>query len=79
MKSYIASFRKKDGSVRMMNFARLKDLPPGFLNDKVKGKKPPVLNEGAELVWDLDTNEFRVFNWNTILGEAQEKEVNFVL
>jgi hypothetical protein len=79
MKSYLANFRKKDGSLRNMHFAKLKDLPPGFLDAKVKGKKPPVLNEGAELVWDLDAQEFRVFNWNTALGEIQEKEVNFVL
>ena len=79
MKTYRATFRKKDGSIREMFFAKLKDLPPDFLAGKVKGKGPPPLKEGAELVWDLDVNEFRIVNWTTILGEVQEKELNIVL
>lgn len=79
MKTYYASFRKKDGSMRLMHFIKLKDLPPGFLDSKVKGKKPAVLSEGTELVWDLDTQDFRVFNWNTVLGTVREADEKIVL
>jgi hypothetical protein len=79
MKSYNATFRKKDGNLREMNFAKLKDLPPEFLSGKVKGKSAPPLKEGHELVWDLDVKEFRIVNWTTIIGEVKEEEINFVL
>lgn len=75
MKSFIATFRKKDGSIRKMNFAKLKDLPPEFLAGKVKGKSAPQLKEGHELVWDLEINEFRIVNWTTLIGDIEEKEI----
>jgi len=79
MKTFRATFRKKDGSIREMFFAKLKDLPPEFLAGKVKGKSSPPLKEGTELVWDLDLNEFRIVNWTTVLGDVDEKEENIVL
>lgn len=79
MKSYKGSFKKKDGSVREMNFAKLKDLPPEFLAGKLKGSKPAKLTEGSEVVWDLDAKDFRVFNWNSVLGDVKESDINFVL
>jgi hypothetical protein len=29
-----------------------------------------------ELVWDLDTSAFRMFNWKTVDGEIAEIEVD---
>ena len=60
-----------------MNFVRLNDLPEAFLSGKIKGTgKQRTLNEGQEVVWDLDNNGFRVFNWKTIVGEAVTNNVN---
>jgi hypothetical protein len=80
MKVYNATFRKKDGTLREINFAELKDLPAGFLAGKIKGNSgPPPLKDGLRLVWDVDLNEFRIFNMTTVIGEVVEKEINFVL
>ena len=80
MKAYNATFRKKDGTLREINFLQLKDLPPGFLAGKIKGNSgPPPLKENYQLVWDIDNNDFRVVNMTTVIGEVKEIEVNFPL
>lgn len=80
MTGYNATFRKKDGTLREINFVQLKDLPPGFLAGKIKGNGGvPTLKEGYQLVWDTDVNEFRIFNMTTVVGDIKEKEINFVL
>ena len=33
--------------------------------------------EGSELVYDIEYNGFRVFNWNTVQGTVTEGIVNF--
>ena len=66
MKAYKGTFKKKNGESRDMVFARLLDLPEKFLETKVQGagseQKYP---DGMELVWDLEADSFRVFNWNS--------------
>jgi hypothetical protein len=80
MKSYRATYKKKNGDVRNMHFAKLNDLPNQFVSDKIKGgNQQHNLDEGMELVWDLDANGFRIFNWKTVEGAVKEEEVNFVL
>ena len=75
--AYRATFTKANGENREMNFVRLNDLPEAFLHGKIKGTgKQRTLNEGQEVVWDLDNNGFRVFNWKTIVGEAVTNNVN---
>tara|TARA_Y200000002_G_C22535909_1_gene601819 strand:+ start:550 stop:795 length:246 start_codon:yes stop_codon:yes gene_type:complete len=77
--SYTATFVKANGENREMNFIRLNDLPETFLNGKIKGNGAQrTLNEGQEVVWDLDNSGFRVFNWKTIVGEATtaDRELN---
>ena len=67
---YNATFVKKDGSERNMTFVKLNDLPKEFLDDKIKGvERKNSLTEGQEVVWDVDRSGFRVFNWNTLVGE----------
>ena len=74
--SYTATFVKSNGDNRQMNFVRLNDLPETFLSGKIKGNGAQrTLNEGQEVVWDLDNNGFRVFNWKTIVGEAVTNNV----
>lgn len=80
MKSYHATYVKKNGDVRNMHFAKLKDLPNQFVSDKIKGgNQQHNLEEGMELVWDLQNKGFRIFNWNTVEGAVKEEDVEFVL
>lgn len=64
---FTAKFKKADGSVRTMKFCRLSDMPP-----QIASKKRSMIN-GKELVWDLDSNDYRYFNWNTVIGKATAK------
>ncbi len=69
MKVYTGVFIKKNGDARTMRFVRMEDLPKSFLETKVKNKRrASVLSEGKELVWDLDKDNFRVFDWKTSGG-----------
>ncbi len=75
IRSYSAKYVKQTGEERKMNFIRFSDLPEGFLSDKIKGTGiERNLGVGREVVWDLDNQGFRIFNWNTIIGEAVERE-----
>ena len=81
---YTGTFTKADGTARTMHFARLTDLPDEFLSTRVKGgevseartqAKAKMMSEGKETVWDLEANNFRIFNWNTALDDICEEEV----
>lgn len=76
MKAYKGSFIKKNGEQRLMMFSRITDLPNGFVASKIVGagteKKYP---EGMELVWDLEEDDFRIFNYKTV-KEIEELEVD---
>ena len=75
MKAYKGTFKKKNGESRNMVFARLLDLPQKFLDDKVQGAgSEQQYPEGMELVWDLEADNFRIFNWNT--ADDTTKEFN---
>ena len=80
MKAYKGTFKKKNGESRDMVFARLYDLPEKFLTDKVQGagseQKYP---DGMELVWDLEADSFRVFNWKAVEGSTKEIEIDSAL
>ncbi|RLI67327.1 hypothetical protein DRO91_10375 [Candidatus Heimdallarchaeota archaeon] len=72
-KAYVGTFRKKNNDFRTMVFVKLEDLPASFLETKIKGKETDrKLAEGSELVWDVESDGFRVFNWNTIIGEVEK-------
>ena len=77
MKAYNGTFTKKNGDARTMRFIRMTDIPEKFIALQVKGTgRKPSLSEGLELVWDLDTNAFRMFNWKTVEGNVTEIEVD---
>lgn len=67
------TFVKKDGSLRAMRFIRLKDLTPDdrqSLGIPLPSERPaPKLEAGSELVWDVQAEGFRVFNWNAVVEE----------
>jgi hypothetical protein len=75
MKAYKGSFKKRNGEIRSMLFAKINELPDSFLEQKIVGsgieKHYPA---GMELVWDIEQDNFRVFNWSTV--EEPVKEVN---
>ena len=49
-----------------MVFARIDDLPSTFVASKIVGAgKEQQYPDGMELVWDMEADNFRVFNWNT--------------
>jgi len=70
---YKKKFMKKDKTERTMRFVRLSELsvedydvysiPPPSSTPTAKRK----YGEGLELVWDLDANDFRCFNWNSVV------------
>jgi len=77
MKAYNGTFTKKNGDARTMRFIRITDIPEKFITAQIKGTgRKPTLAEGMELVWDLDTNAFRMFNWKTVEGNVTEIEVD---
>jgi hypothetical protein len=70
-KVYEEQFLKKDGSVRKMRFYKISELSlaeraAASIPAPTEGKRPQ-LADGSELVWDIDAQGFRVFNWNTVL------------
>ena len=66
------AFMKVNGDEREMNFVRVTNLPEGFIEKNTAGGTAPKLSEGQEVVWDLDAAGWRVFNWNTTVGDVVE-------
>ena len=74
MKAYQGTFVKKTGERRTMRFVKLGDLPQSFFTGKIKGTEKHSLPAGSELVWDIDAQDFRVFNNNTVVDIPREFE-----
>ena len=76
MIGHIGTFLKKDGSLRTMKFVKIEELPETFISSKLKGnKKKRTLSEGMETVWDLESENFRIFNWEKKVGEIKDFEL----
>jgi hypothetical protein len=79
MRVYKAKFYKKNGEAREMSFVRLHDLSGVFLRENTKGTgKKAKLDGNRELVFDLEARGFRVFNWDTMVGDpvVEDREEN---
>jgi hypothetical protein len=77
MKAYKGSFKKRNGEIRSMLFAKIQDLPDAFLEEKIIGTgSDKSYPDGMELVWDLEEDNFRVFNWKTVEGPVKELTVD---
>ncbi len=79
MKAFTCTFIKKDNSERKINFCKLSDISkvfPGFLEARIgnSGIEKNVA-DGMELVYELDVDNFRYVNYNTIIGEIKEIEI----
>lgn len=73
MRAYKGTFKKKNGESRDMVFAKLNDLPQEFLSTMVLGTgSEQQYPEGMELVWDLEADNYRVFNWQSAESAPQE-------
>jgi len=77
MKAYKGTFKKKNGQIREMLFAQLHDLPDVFLEEKIIGtgvdRNYP---DGMQLVYDLEEDNFRVFNWSTAIGPVEQVNID---
>ena len=74
MTGYVGTFLKKNGERRTMRFLKLEDLPKNFLSEHTSGGKPHALGAGMELVWDIEENDFRIFNHNMRVDKIEEFE-----
>lgn len=66
-------FLKKNGEERKMVFAEVESIPQklkNFKNERTNNKK-----EGQKVVWDLESNGFRIINTKELLQEARLIEV----
>jgi len=76
MKAFKGTFKKKNGETREMVFSRIGDLPNGFVAARITGAgNETKYPKGMELVWDLESDNFRIFNYNTALN-LEELEVD---
>ena len=50
-----------------------------FLKKHVQAQDSVKYPEGMELVWDLEADSFRVFNWKTIEGKAKHFDIDSAL
>jgi hypothetical protein len=81
VKVYSATFVKKNGESRLMNFVKVSDFTDEFVTKHLgtQGSKEHkrTLSEGMEVVYDIDSKAFRTFNWNAVVGETtfEVKEV----
>jgi len=66
IKASTGAFLKKDGQQRIMTFVRLADLPYSFVQEHTKGTgQSKNLKSGQEVVWDIEKQGFRIFNYNS--------------
>jgi hypothetical protein len=78
VKVYSATFTKKNGDSRLMNFVKPSDFTHDFIS-KYLGEYSPKeekrsLTEGLETVFDLDNKSFRTFNWKAVIGDTTVEE-----
>ena len=63
---YNGSFTKRDGSVRQMRFIKENAVPQSL---RGSGQKPRYLDRAQEVVFDLESNGWRVFNHDTVVDQ----------
>lgn len=77
MIAYKGSFIKKDDTIRDMVYVKVSDLPSEFLAEKLGGGSGSsmILPDGQELVFDIESEAFRIFNHNTSIKPIQKIEI----
>ena len=67
MTVYTATFTTQRGEQRVMNFIRPSEAPSGVFPTFSRERK---LQPGYETVWDIDRQQYRTFNNNTVIGSV---------
>ena len=65
MTVYTATFTTQRGEQRVMNFLRPSAAPTGVFPMNLRARN---LQPGYETVWDIDRQQYRTFNNNTVVG-----------
>lgn len=77
MKAFKGTFKKRNGDIREMLFAHVHDLPDSFLEEKIVGSgSEKSYPEGMQLVYDLEQDGFRIFNWATQVGSLEQVKID---
>jgi hypothetical protein len=67
MTVYTATFTTQRGEQRLMNFVRPSEAPSGVFPMYLRSRN---LQPGYETVWDIDRQQYRTFNNNTVVGSV---------
>ena len=62
-----ATFVTQRGDQRVINFVRPSEAPSGTFPLNLKERN---LQPGYETVWDIDRQQYRTFNNNTVVGSV---------
>ena len=76
MTVYTATFTTQRGEQRAMNFIRPSEAPKGVFPTYFKVRK---LQPGYETVWDIDRQQYRTFNNNTVIGSVVSNSRNVMI
>jgi len=71
--TYTGTFVKQNGQSRTMTFIKGTDVPQKVESGATRSHK---LNEGYEIVYDVEASGFRMFNWNTVQGTVSQGNVS---
>ena len=74
---YTGTYTKQDGTQRTMQFMRTQDLPSDRFGETQRNPNRKM-QEGYEIVFDIQRMGFRAFNWNTVQGEVRSQEQSVV-
>ncbi len=76
---YTVTFTKQDGTKRTMRFVRAQDLPQSIFSSTERKNTTRKLQEGQEIVFDIERNGFLAFNWHAHQCEvvSQQQHVDF--
>ena len=67
MTVYNGTFVTQRGQQRVMNFVRPSEAPEGVFPIYLRERN---LQPGFETVWDIDRQQYRTFNNNTVVGSV---------
>ena len=69
---YTGTFRKKDGTERLMNYINVLDLPKGMVSENTRMNHLSS-DTKQQIVYDVNLNAIRTFNHGTLIGEITSK------
>ncbi len=73
--TYRGTFVKINGESRSMRFVRIPDLPSGMISESAHQHIRHLQElHGSEVVYDLDKQGFRSYNWKTSTDSSNAEE-----